>query len=215
MIDFGISDEIGGHTTHILRETMIGSLHYMSPESSQPDSGKQTLSRASDVWSLGIILYRIVFGRLHVAASSASRKKGASKNPSMMDMVRFLTQQVDPKSLAEEPVQIPTVDRIQGPAERIEMLRDFIAQCVRWSPTARAKTSDLLAHPLLERARLDCFKDGDTLRVGEDGDQFPTQSSLKPENSQSLSQGSQKKISPRSSERCVLARGLRRHRNVV
>ncbi|KAH0476687.1 MAG: uncharacterized protein KVP18_001641 [Porospora cf. gigantea A] len=167
LIDFGIADEVGGNTTHILRETMVGSLHYMSPETCQPDGGKQTLSRAADIWSLGIILYRISLGQLHVQASHIEGKK-AKKNPTMLDMVKFLSQAHDPENLESEPVQVPQFPRLIGSAERVEQFRGFVQGCVRWKPADRAKTTDLLAHPLFTKPRLDVCEDAGIVIVSEE-----------------------------------------------
>ena len=146
---------------------MVGSLHYMSPETCQPDGGKQTLSRAADIWSLGIILYRISLGQLHVQASHIEGKK-AKKNPTMLDMVKFLSQAHDPENLESEPVQVPQFPRLIGSAERVEQFRGFVQGCVRWKPADRAKTTDLLAHPLFTKPRLDVCEDAGIVIVSEE-----------------------------------------------
>ncbi|MBE3109140.1 MAG: protein kinase [Acidobacteria bacterium] len=75
IIDFGIANAIEiNETVHVHRDTQIGTPNYMSPESlmdynamrgvrvsGQPRLMK--LGKASDVWSLGCILYQMVYGQ--------------------------------------------------------------------------------------------------------------------------------------------------------
>lgn len=64
LIDFGIAKAIGNDTTNIQRDQQIGTLNYMSPEAILEETTRSNgqkimkLGRASDVWSLGCILYQ-------------------------------------------------------------------------------------------------------------------------------------------------------------
>ncbi len=73
LIDFGIANAIQDDTVNVHREQTIGTPNYMSPEAISDSNallglpasaGKvMKLGRPSDVWSLGCILYQIVYGK--------------------------------------------------------------------------------------------------------------------------------------------------------
>jgi len=88
LIDFGIAKAIiNDDTTNIYRENHIGTLNYMSPEAildtgSGEDGPRMKIGRASDVWSLGCILYEMVYGKTPFYKLHFIQKLQAIVNPS-------------------------------------------------------------------------------------------------------------------------------------
>ena len=71
LIDFGIAKAFNNDTTNIYRDSQIGTINYMAPEAivapkqeemnENSKGAKLKLGRASDVWSLGCILYQLIY----------------------------------------------------------------------------------------------------------------------------------------------------------
>ena len=152
LIDFGISNAIADDTVNVHREQHIGTPNYMSPEAlidsnaaaGLPSSeGKMMkLGKPSDVWSLGCILYQMVYGKPPFAhISNPMQRVMAIPNPRHVivfpetgvggaaipsSLVRTLR-----RCLNRDQTQRPTVDELLEPTdpflnpERVE--RDTVA----------------------------------------------------------------------------------------
>ena len=130
LIDFGIAKTINDDTVNIHRESQIGTINYMSPESIT-DTGSHSgatpfgkrkqhmkLGRSSDIWSLGCILYQMVYGKTPFAHLGLVQKLQAitnSKyeinypdhpNPALINTIKACLQR-DPKLR-------PTIDGPNG-----------------------------------------------------------------------------------------------------
>ncbi|KAJ2554750.1 Dual-specificity kinase, spindle pole body (SPB) duplication and spindle checkpoint function [Coemansia sp. RSA 1878] len=162
LIDFGIAKAIGNDTTNIHRENQIGTVNYMSPEAikeTNSESGKRMmkLGRASDIWSLGIILYQMCYGRTPFAQLALFRKLASIPDPSfIIPYPKYMAgcQQtgtdLDPNSDAS-----PTYpDGTEKTAVPLDLLR-VMRVCLQRDPEKRMTIPDLLVDPLLCPISLD------------------------------------------------------------
>ena len=87
LIDFGIAKSVeNDDTTNIYRDSQIGTLNYMSPESildtgTGPNGARMKCGRPSDVWALGCILYQMCYGRTPFAELRMIQKLQAIVDP--------------------------------------------------------------------------------------------------------------------------------------
>ncbi|GAA5968909.1 hypothetical protein JCM11641_000776 [Rhodosporidiobolus odoratus] len=149
LIDFGISKAIASDTTNIGRDQQIGTANYMPPEALNDTGlglgGKRLmkLGRAADVWSLGCILYQMVYGGCPFShIRDIGLKIGAIMNPNFR--------------IAFPEHAVPIGKRGEALEEhRFKVGPDLIAtlkSCLRYEAKQRATIPELLQQPFLRRS---------------------------------------------------------------
>ncbi|CAM9876445.1 unnamed protein product, partial [Chrysoparadoxa australica] len=120
LTDFGIARVIEESLTVTESSVLIGTPLYMAPE--QANCQRDAIGPASDVYSLGVILYELVFGERPYHGESAMQ---------VLDRVR-----------AEETIRLPDVSAV--PTD----LKTICQRCLEHSHESRYPTADALAEDL-------------------------------------------------------------------
>jgi serine/threonine-protein kinase TTK/MPS1 len=133
LIDFGIASNIANDSTSIIKFTQAGTFNYISPEALIDTSNDESpsthqpkirLSTKSDVWSLGCILYLLLY-----------KKTPFSHIKSLHQKMHALT---DPQT----PIDYPKLPNFYP-----EMLTDMLKKCLIHYPKQRSSVADLLKYP--------------------------------------------------------------------
>ncbi|KAJ1739273.1 Dual-specificity kinase, spindle pole body (SPB) duplication and spindle checkpoint function [Coemansia sp. RSA 989] len=156
LIDFGIAKAIGNDTTNIHRENQIGTVNYMSPEAikeTNTDNGKRLmkLGRASDIWSLGIILYQMCYGHTPFSKLALFKKLASIPDPSFVIpyppyMAGCLQVGTDRDPNNDTGPKYPDgTDKVPVPSDLLRAMRT----CLQRDPAKRMTIPELLVDPLL------------------------------------------------------------------
>ncbi|XP_015596734.1 probable myosin light chain kinase DDB_G0279831 [Cephus cinctus] len=135
LIDFGIASSMNAEMTSVVKNSTIGTLNYISPEALMDIGGngdspnknvKYKINYKSDVWSLGCILYSLVYGQTpfqHIRSQWA--KVTAITNPKLK--IVFPPPTASNNLEATPPVLI-----------------DVMRRCLQHDPKARPTVAQLL-----------------------------------------------------------------------
>lgn len=121
ILDFGIAKQKDGDSKMTKTGTIVGTTGYMSPEQAMG----QELDERSDIYSLGIMLYELLTGRVPFQADSAVAVllKHVQEAPPPLPAALSLFQPVLDKALAKKPE-----DRYQRASEMMMHLQELLAQ---------------------------------------------------------------------------------------
>ena len=128
LIDFGIAKSIREDTINITRDNQTGTMNYIPPEALKATKSMQyKLSRKADVWSLGCILYSLVYG-----------------HPPFHDITNIVSKMY---AITSPDHEIDYPDPGGDASDRY--LLDAMRSCLQRDVDKRISTEGLLAHPFL------------------------------------------------------------------
>ncbi|KAI0720489.1 kinase-like protein [Cerioporus squamosus] len=154
LIDFGIANAIANDTTNIQRDHQIGTVNYMSPEAIELPEGMRRLKvgRPSDVWSLGCILYQMVYGQPpfgHITHVMQKMRAIPDENH-LIDFPEYAVP-LGPRNKDKDAVTSSPPQKLEHLKVRVpQSIINTMKSCLVRNPKARATIPELLQQNWLE-----------------------------------------------------------------
>lgn len=141
LIDFGIS-KVGNNNTTSVHNDARGTLNYMAPEVVD----KKKVNRSCDIWSLGCILYELIYNKNIRKGSMIDGRLGY--NNGSINMNNNLNENKMDQIL-NNIYQLNVKFEIKYPEKKgYEKLIEVCKSCLKWDPDKRVNINDLIIENL-------------------------------------------------------------------
>ena len=127
LIDFGLSKY---YQQFEVMNKVLGSPHYIAPEVL-----KKSYDQTSDLWSVGVLSYILLFNRYPFDCPPASKNQPLSPTSDIFQIILNNEPDYSPKGMKISPVA-----------------RDFLEGLLEKDPQKRRKLEDVMSHPFLQPA---------------------------------------------------------------